>query len=195
VAEVATVAVIGAGRLGRSLAHLAALGGYRTLLEDLLPSSLRKAEDEFRSTLDRVTGSGEVSAENARSAFRRLKYAGSVEEAARHADLVIEAVPDELESKSEIFILLDKICRPATILVTSTAALSVSQLASVTYRAGKCVGMRFVHPVLELKRVELVRGRETSDETLEAASAVGKKMGKEIVVVEDITATWPEFSV
>jgi 3-hydroxybutyryl-CoA dehydrogenase len=109
--------------------------------------------------------------------------------------LVIEAVPDELESKSEIFILLDKICRPATILVTSTAALSVSQLASVTYRAGKCVGMRFVHPVLELKRVELVRGRETSDETLEAASAVGKKMGKEIVVVEDIMATWPEFSV
>jgi 3-hydroxybutyryl-CoA dehydrogenase len=195
VAQVCAVAVIGAGMMGRRIAHLAALSGYRTIVEDLLPSSLRKAEHEFRISLDEAIGSGRVSAADAPSAFRRLEYAGSVEEAARQADLVIEAVPEELESKSEILILLDKICRPATILVTSARTLSVTQLANVTYRADKCVGMRFVHPVYEMRRLEVVRGRETSDDTLFNASAVGKRMGKEIVLIEEMAASRPAVSI
>ena len=193
--QVCTVAVIGAGVLGRGIAHLAALSGYRTILEDLLPSSLRKAELEFRISLDQAIRSGRVSAEDAPTAFSRLDYAASVEEAARQADLVIEAVPEELESKSEIFILLDKICRPATILVTSASALTVTQLSSVTYRADKCVGMRFINPVHEMKRLGIVRGPETSDDTLDAASAVGKRMGKEIVLGEEMAGTSPELSI
>ena len=194
-AEVSTVAIIGAGALGRGIAHLAALSGYRTILEDLLPSSLRKAEEEFRTSLDHAISSGLVRSADAPSALARLEYSASVEEAARNADLVIEAVPEELESKSEIFILLDKICRPATILVTTTSTLTVAQLASVTYRADKCVGMRFTRPVWEIKPLEIVRGLETSADTLGAAFALGKKMGKEVALVADIASTVPELSV
>lgn len=193
-AEVSTVAVVGAGVLGRSIAHLAALSGYRTIVEDLLPSSLRKAEHEFRLSLEHAVNSGRAAATDVPLMLSRLEYAGSVEQAARQADLVIEAVPEELESKSEILILLDKICRPATILVTTTSTLSVTQLSSVTYRASQCVGMRFVHPIQEMKRMEVVRGHETSDETLAAAATMGKRMGQEIVVVEEMPLVSPAAS-
>ena len=133
-AEVKTIAVIGAGIMGRGIAHAAALGGYRTILEDLLPGALRKAETEIRANLDKAVELGKVTAPDADGALRRLEYAGSVEEAAREADLVIEAVPEEMESKIEIFTLLDKICRPRTILASNTSSLSITEIASVTYR-------------------------------------------------------------
>ena len=93
--QVNTIAVIGAGIMGRGIAHVAALGGYRTILEDLLPNALRKAEDEIRVNLDKAVELGKISAGAAESARGRLEYAGSVEEAAREADLVIEAVPED----------------------------------------------------------------------------------------------------
>ena len=117
--------------------------------------------------------------------FRRLEYAGSVEEAAREADLVIEAVPEEMESKIEIFTLLDKICRPTTILASNTSSLSVTEIASVTYRAKKCVGMHFFNPVHKMKLLEVVRALETDDDTLATAVEVGKRMGKEVVVIKE----------
>jgi len=185
VTEVHAVAVIGAGIMGRGIAHAAALGGYRTILEDLLPNALRKAETEIRAHLDQAVELGKVNAADADAAFSRLEYAGSVDEAARQADLVIEAVPDEMESKLEIFIMLDKFCRPATILASNTSSLSVSEIASVTYRAKKCVGMRFLNPVHQMKVLEIVRALETDDDTLAAVVAVGKRMGKEVVVLKE----------
>lgn len=191
---VETIAVIGAGIMGRGIAHAAALGGYRTILEDLLPAALRKAETEIRSNLDKAVELGKVTAPDADSALQRLRYAGSVEEAAREADLVIEAVPDEMESKLEIFIMLDKFCRPATILASNTSSLSVSEIASVTYRAKKCVGMRFLIPVHQMKRLEIVRALETDDDTLAAVVEVGKRMGKEVAVIKETSpASSPAF--
>lgn len=184
-AEIKTIAVIGAGIMGRGIAHAAALGGYRTVLEDVLPGSLRKAEGEIRGTLDKAVELGKVSAPDADAAFKRLEYAGSVEEAAREADLVIEAVPEEMESKIEIFTLLDKICRPNTILASNTSSLSVTEIASVTYRAKNCLGMHFFNPVHKMKLLEIVRALETTDEALAAAVEVGKRMGKEVVVVKE----------
>ena len=135
-AEIKTVAVIGAGIMGRGIAHVAALGGYRTILEDILPASLRKAESEIRANLDKAIELGKVAKPDADAAFARLEYASTVEEAARQADLVIEAVPEEMESKIEIFTLLDKICRPGTILASNTSSLSVTEIASSGARAG-----------------------------------------------------------
>jgi 3-hydroxybutyryl-CoA dehydrogenase len=184
-AEIRTIAVIGAGIMGRGIAHVAALGGYRTILEDILPASLRKAETEIRGNLDKAIELGKVSKADADAAFSRLEYAGSVEEAAREADLVIEAVPEEMESKIEIFTLLDKICRPATILASNTSSLSVTEIASVTYRARKILGMHFFNPVHKMKLLEVVRALETDDETIAACSEVGKRMGKEVVVIKE----------
>ncbi len=183
--QVQTVAVIGAGIMGRGIAHAAALGGYRTILEDLLPGALRKAESEIRANLDKAVELGKVTAPDADSAFGRLEYAGSVEEAAREADLVIEAVPEEMESKIEIFTLLDKICRPTTILASNTSSMSVTEIASVTYRAKKCVGMHFFNPVHKMKLLEIVRALETDDETLVTVVEVGKRMGKDVVVIKE----------
>ncbi len=183
--EVRTVAVIGAGIMGRGIAHAAALGGYRTILEDLLPNALRKAETEIRANLDQAVELGKVNASDADSAFSRLEYAGSVDEAAREADLVIEAVPEELESKIEIFTMLDKICRPSTILASNTSSLSVTEIASVTYRAKKCVGMHFFNPVHKMKLLEIVRALETDADTLAAVVEVGKRMRKEVVVIKE----------
>jgi 3-hydroxybutyryl-CoA dehydrogenase len=185
VTEVRTVAVIGAGIMGRGIAHAAALGGYRTILEDILPNALRKAETEIRAHLAQAVELGHVNAGDADAAFSRLEYAGSVDEAAREADLVIEAVPDEMESKIEIFTMLDKFCRPATILALNTSSLSVSEIASVTYRAKKCVGVRFFNPVHQMKRLEIVRALETDDDTLAAVVEVGKRMGKEVVLLKE----------
>src|SRR5512143_2790822 len=98
-AEVRTISVIGAGIMGRGIAHAAALGGYRTILEDILPNALRKAESEIRANLDKAVELGKVNAADANAAFARLEYAGSIEHAAREADLMIEAVPEEMESK------------------------------------------------------------------------------------------------
>lgn len=183
--RVNTIAVIGAGTMGRGIAHVAALGGYHTILEDLLPNALRKAENEIRTNLDKAVELKKVSADEAQAALGRLQYAGSVEEAVRDADVVIEAVPEEMESKIEIFTLLDKICRPDTIFASNTSSLSVTEIASVTYRARKCIGMHFFNPVHKMKLLEVVRALETDEETVAAAVDIGKRMGKEVVVIKE----------
>jgi 3-hydroxybutyryl-CoA dehydrogenase len=185
VPHVNTVAVIGAGTMGRGIAHVSALAGYRTILEDLLPDALRKAESAIRTNLSKAVDLGKVSAASADAAFSRLTYAGSVEEAAREADLVIEAVPEEMESKIEIFTLLDKICRPGTILASNTSSLSVTEIAGVTYRAKKCLGMHFFNPVHKMKLLEIVRALETDEDTLASAAEVGQRMGKEVVIIKE----------
>jgi 3-hydroxybutyryl-CoA dehydrogenase len=185
VVEVRTIAVIGAGRVGRGIAQVAAMGGYRTILEDLLPNALRRAESEIRANLDQAVAAGRLSAGAAGIAFSCLEFAGGVEEAARPADLVIEAVPEELESKIEIFTLLDKICRPGTILASQLFSLSITEISRVTYRAKNCLGMRFADPADRETRLEVIRGQETDNDTLATAVEVGKRMGKEVVVIND----------
>jgi 3-hydroxybutyryl-CoA dehydrogenase len=185
---VRAIGVIGAGRVGRGIALAAAMGGYRTILEDLLPNALRSAEIEIRRSLDQATTWGRISSGAADAAFSHMEFANSVEDAARPADLVIEAGPEEMESKIEIFTLLDKICRPGTILISNLASLSISEIARVTYRAPNCLGMRFLDPVEMAARLEIIRGLETDDETVAAAMEVGQRMGREVVIVKDAVA-------
>jgi 3-hydroxybutyryl-CoA dehydrogenase len=181
------VGVIGAGPVGRRIAFASALGGYRTILEDTLPSSLRKAGSEFQSHLEDVTQSARVSLDAVREATARLQYASTLEEAARQADLIIEAMPEELESKIEIFTLLDKICRPLTIFVTTSAETTVTQLAGITYRAARCIGLRLASPASGADHIEVVRGRQTSNETFDIISNFAHKIGREVAVVDERT--------
>jgi 3-hydroxybutyryl-CoA dehydrogenase len=185
VSQVNTIAVIGAGIMGRGIAQAAAMGGYRTILEDILPNALRRADTEIRANLEKAVELGKLSAGDAEGTVQRLEYASSVDEAARQADLVIEAVPEEMESKIEIFTLLDKICRPNTVLASNTSSLSVTEIAGVTYRAPKIVGMHFFNPVHKMKLIEIVRALETDDHTVATAVEVGRRMGKEVVVVKE----------
>jgi 3-hydroxybutyryl-CoA dehydrogenase len=184
-AEIRTIAVIGAGAIGRSIAYASALGGYRTIVEDILPASLRNAAAELREHLARAADLGAVSQSEADAAFRRVEYATTVEQAARQAELVIESTPEEMESKIEIFTLLDKICKPATILASNTFLLSVTEIASVTYRAQKILGMRFKNNESQTKLLEIVRAQLTDDATVTACAEVGRRMGREVVVVQE----------
>src|SRR5437016_8331261 len=183
--QIKTISVIGAGIMGRGIAHVAAMGGYRTVLEDIIPASLRKAESEIRANLDKAVELGKMAKADADAAHKRLEYASTVEEAAREADLVIEAVPEEMESKIEIFTLLDKICRPHSILASNTSSLSITEIASVTYRSRKCLGMHFFNPVHKMKLLEVIRALETDDATVAAAVEVGRCMNKEVVVIKE----------
>jgi 3-hydroxybutyryl-CoA dehydrogenase len=186
---VRAIGVIGAGRVGRNIALATALGGYRTILEDLLPNALRRAESELRASLDQAVEFARISASAADAAFSLVEFAGSVEDAARESDFVIEAGPEELESKIEIFTLLDKICRPGTILVSNVGSLSITEIARVTYRAKKCLAMRFSDPIERGSRLEVIRGQETDDETLSIAVEVGERMGGRVVIVPDGAAS------
>ena len=187
VAPIQTIAVIGAGNVGRGIAHATALGGYRTVLEDILPGTLRRAETEIRGLLDATVQNGEVTRSDAEAGLARIEYASSLEDAVRQADFVIEAVPDEIESKLEIFSLLDRISRPKTILASSTFSLRVTDITDVTHCAERCVGMRFVLPVHAMRTLEIVRAVETTESTLIAAVAVGRRLGKQVKIVLEST--------
>jgi 3-hydroxybutyryl-CoA dehydrogenase len=180
VREIRTIAVIGAGAPGRSIACATALGGFRTILEDILPQTLRRAEGAIRSSLQEAVQAGAVNREEAETAIGRIEFAASLEDAAREAEMVIEAVPDEFDSKEEIFRLLDRICRPDTLLAATTASLSVSDIAAITERASDIVGMRF-----DKAQIGVVPAAKTSRETLQAALAVARRIGKHAVVVHE----------
>jgi 3-hydroxybutyryl-CoA dehydrogenase len=169
--------------VGRSIAHATALGGYRTVLEDILPGTLRSAQTEILTLLGDSVTRGEVTRSGADASLARITYASSIEDAVRQADFVIEAVPDEIESKLEIFSLLDRISRPCTILASSTFSLRITDITDVTHCAQCCVGMRFVLPVHAMRTLEVVRAVETDGPTLAAAVEVGRRLGKQVKIV------------
>lgn len=189
--EIRTIAVIGAGGLGRKIAHAAALAGYRTILEDILPASLRRAETAIRNSLEQAVGRGTVQPAEAENAIARLEFATSLEEAARAAEMVIEAVPDEFDSKEEIFRLLDRICRPGTVLVAVSSSLCVTDIAAITERPLDIVGMRFASDSSPdaASRIDVVRAARSSEEALQTAVAVARRMASLADVVPDSTST------
>src|SRR5260370_35719820 len=123
---------------------------------------------------------GRFSREAAEAALAKIEFASTVEQAAREADLAIECVPDELESKLEIFTLLDRVCPPGTILASTSSSLTISEISSITFRAQLCVGLR-----INEAQMKLVCGTETDEETQLACLAVGQKMGREVYVVRE----------
>ena len=181
---VKTIAVIGAGTMGRGIAYVSALGGYDTILEDVRPEILSEATALIRRAFEEGVARGKVSAADAQSALGRLRTAARVEEAS-DADLVIEAAPEDIELKIELFGMFDKFTRAETILATNTSSLSITEMAAITQRPELCVGMHFFNPVPKMKLLELVRALETSDATLAACREVGVRMGKEVVTVRE----------
>lgn len=173
------IAVIGAETKGRGISFLSALAGFETTLEDVRPEVLGQAMDWLRRTFDESVEKGAISSEEARRALGRVRVVGGVEEAC-DADLVIEAGAEEMELKIELFGMFDKFSRANAILATSSPSLSVAEMAEVTQRPERCIGMRFLEPVPEPGRIELVRAPETSEETVEACREVGRRMGKDV---------------
>ncbi len=183
--EVKTIGVIGAGTMGRGIAYAAALGGYRTILEDVMPENLAAATAWIKKSLEEGVSRGKVVPEDCAAALARIETISAVEAACREADFLIEAVPEEMELKLELYTLFDKFARPYAVLASNTSSLSIAEMAEMTYRPELCVGMHFFNPVPKMRLIEIVRAPKTSEETIAACREVGSRMGKEVVVVKE----------
>ncbi len=181
--EIKTIGVVGAGTMGRGIAYAALFAGYRTVLEDVSPEMLEQGTAYIKQALDDGVGRGKLTAEQRDKAVANLSTARSVEAVCREADLLIEAVPEEMELKLEIFTIFDKFAKPNAILASNTSSLSITEMAAITFRAENCIGMHFFNPVPKMKLLEIVRALETSEAIVDACAQVGRRMGKEVVVV------------
>jgi 3-hydroxybutyryl-CoA dehydrogenase len=183
--KVESIAVIGAGPAGRRIAYAAALGGFRTILEDVSASTLEQGMAYIRESLAEGVARSLVAPEAREKALEGLSASTVVEDACRFGDLLIEAVPEDMETKLEIFTLFDKFARPGVIFASNTSSLSVTDIAAITFCPERCVGMHFLDPVPKMKLLEIVRALETSEETVQACVEAGLRMSDEVVVVRE----------
>jgi 3-hydroxybutyryl-CoA dehydrogenase len=179
------IAVIGAGTMGHGIAQVAAQAGFDVVLEDVSEEFVRRGLARIEDNLKKGVERGKVTDADMRSALSRIRISTDVEDAARMADLVIEAVVEKLDAKRELLSQLDRIGKYHTILATNTSSLSIGSIASATSRADRVIGMHFFNPVHIMKLIEVVIAPETSQETLRAALDVAARMGKEAITVKD----------
>jgi 3-hydroxybutyryl-CoA dehydrogenase len=176
------LAVIGAGLMGSGIAQVSAAAGYDVVLRDVTPEATARGMAAISASLDKFAAKGKISREDADAALGRITTTTDLD-AAASADIVVEAVFEDIEVKHAIFRSLDKICKDGAVLGTNTSALPITLVASVTSRPEAVVGTHFFSPVPMMALCELVRGYKTSDETLGAARAFAEEVGKTCVVV------------
>ena len=182
--EIRTIGVIGAGTMGNGIAHTAARSGFRVILHDVAESFLDRALSTIAKNLDREVAKNKITAENKNAALSRIT-AVTQNSALSEADFVIEAVLEDVETKSGVFEGMDRIARPSVILASNTSSISITKIASKTTRPDKVIGMHFMNPVPVMQLVEVVRGLTTSDETYRVAKELAESFGKTAVEVND----------
>ena len=183
--DISNVTVIGAGTMGRGIAHVAALGGFNTVLNDVSDDFLIAAQNQIRKELMKAIEIGKLTSDQMDASLTRLKLETKMEYAAETADLVIEAVPEQIDLKLALFARLDQVCTPQAIFASNTSALSITEMAGATRRPQRFIGTHFFNPVHKMKLVEIVRGLETSEDTFAIAETVCKRMGKDTVEVKE----------
>ena len=183
--DVQRVAVIGAGTMGTGIAQVAARAGYRTELFDVAPGAAQKSLERIGDSLARAVEKGRCTSQERGDALQRLSASQDLESAAAQADLIIEAAPEDLNLKKDLFAKLSKAARPDAILATNTSSLPITAIASAASRPERVIGLHFFNPVPAMKLLEIVHGERTHPLVVTAARAVGARMGKEVVVVRD----------
>ncbi|EKB45174.1 3-hydroxybutyryl-CoA dehydrogenase [Solibacillus isronensis B3W22] len=179
-----TISVIGAGVMGRGIAYSAALANFNVTLHDISEQSLQNAKEQIEKDLNKSIDRGYANEED-RQPIANIQYTTSLEEAGQKADLVIEAVLEDMALKIEVFQKLDQLCPPHTILATNTSTMSPTEIGAQTKRASQTIAMHFFNPVPRMKLVEVVRGLDTSDETYEKVKQAALQMNKEVVEVNE----------
>jgi len=175
---VTSLAVVGGGGMGSQIAQQAALHGVDVRLHDVSADQLEKAVEQNRKLLERRVEKARLSRADAEAALARVRTTTDLEEAAGAADIVIEAIVEQLEPKREVFARLDRICPERTILASNSSTMPISQLASATRRADRCCNLHFFFPVLVMELCEVVRGPRTSEETIRFAMGFVAEMGR-----------------
>ncbi|HWR30565.1 MAG TPA: 3-hydroxyacyl-CoA dehydrogenase NAD-binding domain-containing protein [Negativicutes bacterium] len=182
--KIETVGVVGSGLMGRGIAQVAAQNGYKVILQDIAEQFLVNALKNITSELDKGIARGKTTQAEKDLTLGNLTTTTKLEDFA-DVDYVIEAAPEDLEIKQKIFETLDKLCAPHVILGTNTTSLSITEIASVTNRSDRFIGMHFFNPVHKMKLIEMVNGLETSTETTRISLELGKSFQKEIVSIKE----------
>ncbi|MEC1524983.1 3-hydroxyacyl-CoA dehydrogenase family protein [Neobacillus niacini] len=176
------ISVIGAGIMGHGIAQIAALSGYNVVLRDINHDMLEKGLQNIDRSLNLMIKSEKITETEKKKCIQKIQVKTNLYESVKESDLVIEAIPEVLSLKQELFQQLDEICPPETILATNTSQLSVTLIGSKVLRKEKIIGTHFFNPVPVMKLVEIIKGLETSEETLQTVQTFCHTIGKETVV-------------
>jgi 3-hydroxybutyryl-CoA dehydrogenase len=183
--ELNKVAVMGAGMMGTGIAHVVAMGGYTVSIRDIAADFLNKSKKKIEQKLWELVDKGKLSEQDSRSVWSRMTFTEDLKVALAEADLVIEAVPEDLGLKRKVFTELEKTAKPSAIFASNTSELSISSLASSTRRPEQVIGTHWFFPPQVMKLIEVIVTPETSRETLETTVTFCKKIGKETVICKD----------
>ena len=183
--EINTIAIIGAGTMGRGIAYASCLGGFQTKLYDVTEEILIQAGDYVRAAFHKAVAKGLVTDEFAARALAGFQTTALFENALPLADFVIEAVPEKIDMKIDLFTRLDRQAPKHAVLATNTSTLSITEMAGGTQRPRQVVGMHFFNPVPLMKLVEIIRGLETDEATVEITKKIALAMGKDPVVINE----------
>ncbi|MEA2465076.1 MAG: 3-hydroxybutyryl-CoA dehydrogenase [Acidobacteriota bacterium] len=178
------IVVIGGGTMGNGIAHTAAASGLDVTLVDVNEAILQRAVTTITSNLQRGVDKGKMTADERDAVVARINPTTDID-AISHADIVIEAIIEKLEAKTELFARLDKVTNPNCILASNTSSISITKIAAATQRPEKVIGMHFMNPVPVMTLVEVIRGIATSDETWQKVEDLSKRMGKTAIEVND----------
>jgi len=179
------ITVLGTGTMGRGIAYLSAVAGFDTVLFDVDEGALEAARSALESILRKGVEKGKLTEDAAKDALARVQLVPELEPAVSGADLLIEAVPESYELKTDLFAQADLFCGADTILASNTSSISISKLASNVERRDRFVGMHFFNPPHVMKLIEIVRGERTSDTTVDQIREIAERMGKTPIIVRD----------
>ncbi|MFF2753662.1 3-hydroxyacyl-CoA dehydrogenase [Psychrobacillus sp. NPDC058041] len=179
------IVIIGSGVMGRGIAYVGSVGGYAVTLVDNNDSALQNAKQEIDSIFEKGVKLGKISSKQAEQSRRNLTYESDLEKASSIADLIIEAVPEKMEIKKQVFETIEEYAPAHCYFATNTSTMSPTEIASFGKRPEKTIAMHFFNPVHKMPLVEIVRGLETSNETAELIREVAVQMGKETVVINE----------
>ncbi len=182
--EITRVGVVGCGLMGSGITEVSARGGYTVIVREVSDDLLARGLSRVEGSLQRGVERGKLAAEDAKAARARITGTTRLEDLA-DVDLVVEAVVENMDLKKQVFRDLDRRCPPKTIFASNTSSLSITEMASVTSRADRCLGMHFFNPVPVMKLVELVRGLQSSEATMTAGRRFAESLGKTVVVCKD----------
>jgi len=182
--DIKQVTVIGSGTMGNGICHVFSQNGFKVNMVDVSQSALDRALAAIKKNMDRELKKEKITEDQMKAALANITTGTDIN-VARDSQLVVEAIYENLEVKLQIFKELDTICKPDTILASNTSSLPITQLAGMTERADKVIGMHFMNPVPMMKLIELIRGIATSDETFNTIKDLSVKLGKTPVEVND----------
>lgn len=186
--EIKKLCVLGAGLMGNGIAQICAQAGYEVFMRDIEQRFIDGGMNTIRKNLNRDAEKGKITKDQMDTILGRIKPTLDLQEAAGGADIVVEVVIEVMEVKKKVYQELEEIVPPHCLFFTNTSGLSITEMAAITKRPDRFIGTHFFNPVPVMRLLEIIRGHQTSEETLQIAKTWGKKIGKEVVVVKEAPA-------